>query len=821
MVNNVADHLDRLAADPRYTFALSEVPTTIAMRELQPERIDQIRQYVREGRVDLANAFYLNSAVDLSGGEALVRLGVEGIRWQEAVFGTRPRIASLIDTVGIHRQIPQIVARLGLRGMIYTRNNPAGQVTHRWTSPDGSSVLAAGLGVYARWERAFSSSQPLTEDDLERLEGEVAGLRAADVPGAPTLLLAANGDYSGPPRNPASVATVEEALAQRLPGNEVRFRTLADYFAALEGCAPSLSLRDVREDAPVSYNAFWSNIPRVKQTFRQSEHLLYAAEALATFGAVAGKAPYPGANLRDAWINLLLNMDRNTIWGAARGEVFESPTAWDANDRFSAVSSISGSVLNATLAALVPDRADQPTNAVVLFNPLSWRREEPVAIQTPEGRGLREVPCERVPEDDGAVRCTPQLPSAGYRAYRLTDRPGALETVPVPTEIVTSSYTARIDPATGAIVSLRTGSRATESLAGPANAIVAEQERTPLAPGDYLAARGQRYQIAASGLATVTATRGAVSTAVRAEQPFLGGTLVTTTRFYESSPRIDFETELSGVPEGTLVLADFPLATRAALERRGIPYGVGSRDPDARTPLDPFFIGDEQRRLGFTDTIRPAIRWSSYDLVGGGVVALLDRGIPGREVQGNVVSLHLLNANESYRGYANPWLSGQPPQRFAYSLLVGAGRWRSLQVPLHAWELNQQPWVRPRQGGSAGAESWLRTSDNVVVESIRRDGQDVEIRLADWTGEGGEADVRVEFDHTAAALTDFLGERPVPLQLGSRYRIPMAPQEIVTLRLRVEGDPVSLPPLLDYRPLAPPAKRASFELRHELRGHPE
>jgi hypothetical protein len=57
--------------------------------------------------------------------------------------------------------------------------------------------------------------------------------------------------------------------------------------------------------------------------------------------------------------------------------------------------------------------------------------------------------------------------------------------------------------------------------------------------------------------------------------------------------------------------------------------------------------------------------------------------------------------------------------------------------------------------------------------------------------------------------------------VAATYRLPMAPQEIVTLRLQVESTVEAVPPDLDYRRLAPPAKRASFDIRHDRRGEPE
>jgi alpha-mannosidase len=248
---------------------------------------------------------------------------------------------------------------------------------------------------------------------------------------------------------------------------------------------------------------------------------------------------------------------------------------------------------------------------------------------------------------------------------------------------------------------------------------------------------------------------------------------------------------------------------------------MSARDPEERRPLDPFFMGVEQQVQGFTDAIRPAIRWSSYDLQQGGTLALLDRGTPGREVQGNIVSIQLLNAHEAYRGYPNPSLSGRPTHRFAYAMLVGEDGWPALDVPRRAWEFNAAPWVRPSHLPADTQRSWLETSANVIVESVRREGDQLEVRFVDWTGQGGDAEVRVNAPHRSAARTDLLGERPQPLPVAATYRLPMAPQEIVTLRLQVESTVEAVPPDLDYRRLAPPAKRASFDIRHDRRGEPE
>ena len=85
------DHLDRVRDDPNYCFGLSEVSNLMAILEFEPERFAELRRRIQEGRVELLNGFFLEPTINLSGGKALVKMGVEGLRWQQHVMGVRPR----------------------------------------------------------------------------------------------------------------------------------------------------------------------------------------------------------------------------------------------------------------------------------------------------------------------------------------------------------------------------------------------------------------------------------------------------------------------------------------------------------------------------------------------------------------------------------------------------------------------------------------------------------------------------------------------------------------------------------------------------------
>ena len=106
--NSYLDHLDRVGQDANYAFAISECNNMIAIRNFQPARFEELKRRIAEGRVEAVNAFFLEPTVCLSGGEALVKMGVEGLRWQQAFLGVRPRFCWAIDVCGTHAQMPQI-----------------------------------------------------------------------------------------------------------------------------------------------------------------------------------------------------------------------------------------------------------------------------------------------------------------------------------------------------------------------------------------------------------------------------------------------------------------------------------------------------------------------------------------------------------------------------------------------------------------------------------------------------------------------------------------------------------------------------------------
>jgi alpha-mannosidase len=797
-------HLDRVSADPNYAFALSEVNNLMAILALEPERFAELKQRVRAGRVELANAFFLEPTINLSGGEALAKMGVEGLRWQEQVMGVRPRVAWMIDVTGVHEQMAQIVSALGLEAMVYTRDNPTGKAVHWMESPDGSRSLAVSPGGYSDWGSVFNSKGPLDAPALEGLVRDVRRRARSTPPGAPVLVLGGAGDYSLPPARTSYPGEFLEQWKAAAPGSELRFSGLGKYLDALlpELKAGRLEMPVSRGGARMSWTSFWIQCPEVKGRYRRAEHALQGAETLAAVASLRSEFRYPAQPLHAAWLQMLLNMDRNTLWGAAAGVVFEHPASWDVRDRFASVMEIAGSAQMSALRALAGQGTD-----MALFNPLNWTRSDPIRLRLPPGRRFEGLECQW--ESDGSMICQLELPSCSVSTARVAggDTIGA-QTIPLPPAIETEFYVARLDPTNGALWSLKLKPAGRELLGGPV-LLVAEKG----GDGHNTPARPQRTRLADARQfpARLMVTDGPVATVVRVESVFYGGgKSIQTLRFYRRSPRIDFEVELNDIPDQTVVLAEFPLADKIKETRRGIPFGFSHGAWAAPNP----------ELAGYADGIQPAIRWSHYQLARGGGVALLDRGLPGRELNGDVPTLFLLNAQDRYMGYPGGWLSGKGSQRGAFALLAHEGVWAEARVQREAWQFNAPP-IALEQAGAAATTPFVETSDNLIVEAMRREGGWLELRLVEALGSPGPAWVTVHLPHTAAFSTDLTGARAVALPPGPRYEFSTRPQQIFTLRLATERRVAEVEPLLKWDDLVPTNKLEALRKRLPDRvGHP-
>ncbi|MGH9584693.1 MAG: glycoside hydrolase family 38 C-terminal domain-containing protein, partial [Bryobacteraceae bacterium] len=357
----------------------------------------------------------------------------------------------------------------------------------------------------------------------------------------------------------------------------------------------------------------------------------------------------------------------------------------------------------------------------------------------------------------------------------------------------------------GALTSLKSKPGNREILSGPANVIVAERpvhmpdhER----PGDFMPSRPQRARLTDSNAkpSAIEVSKGPVATTVEVGSTFYGGGAIRRVmRFYHHHPRIDLETELNDIPNFTVVIAEFPLSGDITDVRRGIPFGFS-----------------HARKKG----IVPAIRWIDYELSQGGGLAILDRGCTGHELDGRIPIIYLLNAEDKYYGYPNPWLSGKGRHVLQYSLVAHSDAWASARIPQRAWEYNCPP-IEISNCGFQSQPSLVETSGNLILEALRREDNHREMRLVECTGGAGTARVKLNLPHQSAALTDVIGRTKSVLTNGPEYVFDIRPQQILTLRFKTASSVPIPPPIKAWDPFVPKDKLPALHAYNpNLIGHP-
>jgi hypothetical protein len=423
----------------------------------------------------------------------------------------------------------------------------------------------------------------------------------------------------------------------------------------------------------------------------------------------------------------------------------------------------------------------------------------------------------------GEALCQLRLPAAQAAPVRLVaGRAATTAASPAPKRIVTRHYRAEIDLETGEISALFSASGKPVLSAGSGRfQLESVPEKLARVAADFMTPRRQRLVLPPCGIrAEVSARRAALATVIESRIHCAEFSLTRRIWFYQDFPRIDFDIELDLRRSDVLATVDFALAGQVRRRTRGIPFGFaeGPAEDNWLEP-PPYFLARaaEHNLFGYSAAVMPALGWSDYQLAGGGGLTLIDDGLPMHEFSAGRLTLGLINAVSTYRGLPNEELRGIGRHSFRFALLPHEGDWRAAEAPRRAREFQSEPiWI----DSGAPLPQLIRTSANLMLEAVRREGRDLEVRLTEWRGEPAMAWVECLAPHRGARRTNLLGEDPRPLGRSRRYRFAVLPQEIVTLRFELEDAVEALPVLRSWETLVPEARRKGLRMRLRQTGHP-
>lgn len=464
----VSAHLEMARRDPDYKFVLAEVDYLKPFWDTHPEERADLRRFIADGRVEIMGGTYNEPNTNLTSAETTIRNFVCGYGFQRDVLGAEPATAWQLDAFGHDPQFPGMAADAGLTSSSWARgpHHQWGPMAgggdpermqfsseFEWIAPSGRGLLTHYMPAHysAGWWMDSAATLAEAQDETYRVFTSLKKVASTR-----NVLLPVGTDYTPPNK---WVTEIHRDWNARYTWPRFVCALPKEFFAAVRS---ELSERGVRaspqtRDMNPIYTGKDVSYIDTKQANRAAEDAVLDAEKFSVFAGLLAGATYPQAPLAKAWVQLVYGAHHDAITGSESDQVYlDLLTGW--RDAWEL-----GSTARDNALTLLSSAVD---GSVVVWNTLAHSRSDVVTVRLDEplGAGVRVFDADgdeqQAHVEDGGRSVTwlaRDVPSVGWKSYRLSPADSASGWVPVPgNEIANDSYALTVDPARGgAVTSLR------------------------------------------------------------------------------------------------------------------------------------------------------------------------------------------------------------------------------------------------------------------------------------------------------------------------------------------------------------------------------
>ena len=403
-VNNIRKALDIIRENPNFRYVIGQVYLWDLFKKHFPDRVEEVKQRVREGKIELGGGGYVNPDLNLPSGESLIRQFLYGKKVFREEFGVDPVCVWCMDSFGQSGQLPQIFFKLGFK--YHTAKRGASKdlpAVFVWQGVDGSKIIFDrqplghhGIAVFPAFSLTPSRERP--NEKLEKLAKPIAfplALIALYSPAEFFVWLANKGrvnsfhqalkflaerypngkiflphGFSADGAMPFNWISYLSEVYSRLSGDKMIISLPSEFFKAIE--KENLQIVKGELNGPTEkLGEAWGALPatastriEIKQTNRQIEKLLYVAELLESFKFLStGKCD----DLSALWRDKFLTDFHDNICGSLTDENYKL-----LRRKAISLKLHCQKIIRENLKLLAPGKS--------VFNPLPWPRKDLVRI---------------------------------------------------------------------------------------------------------------------------------------------------------------------------------------------------------------------------------------------------------------------------------------------------------------------------------------------------------------------------------------------------------------------------------------------------------
>jgi alpha-mannosidase len=742
IINTADRQLELLRNNPDFKFMFPQSQVYRWLQEYRPDIFNQIKIYIDAGRWEVAGGQLCEPDNTLPSGETAARNFLIGKRYARQELGIDVKIAYLPDSFGHIWTYPQILALSGIYFFVETKLdvNTIIKVPFlcNWKSPEGTSILTCNTFIYGHYADT-PYNYPDSPDYMNRTMAKAvsSGLNKS-------LRTFGGGDNSGGPHQSdlESIRRLDTA-----DGNpHALFSTFNDYYHAIKPDLRITSLPTFNDELYLdSRRGVWTCGAAEKYYRRKNDVKVEEAEKFATIATWLGSADYPVEKLKMTWeyICLLTNHDHsNGTWC--------NNTAYNRTLRtFGITTNLIDMTLDYACNAIA-SRASTDVGKgnvpVVVFNPLSWIRNDVVETQVVFDRAVvsirvynevgMEVPSQ-IKTLNGKTATivfeADSIPGTGFKVYKVTP---ATNAVSYKTglkiggnEIENDFIKAKLNRSTGNFSNVKLKANSWEAIkpgteanelqlfTDNANSRDLKQEEMEATP--ILINNISNLKVVESGPVRVIYSFNK-STPSGATP---GSSIVQSIIMYSNLDRIDIKTDVKWDEKFKFLKVSFPLNVSPDSCTFEIPFGNISRSVTRNTPE----TAAKFEVYGH--------KWADMSKDGFGVSILNDSKY-GWDAKNNRLRLSLYKA------------SNDKDTRFekgtyttTYSIYPHAGDWKNARTVQKANEINYPVIAKqePQHAGNLGKEYSFVNIDqtNVMITAIKKaedKADDLIIRLVEING---------------------------------------------------------------------------------------
>jgi alpha-mannosidase len=816
---HLRDRIDTLRFQREHVFVMDEECVLRPLVDRHPEIVDELRERVREGAIELKGVIAAGELL-MPLGESMIRQMTDGELLASRLLGMtiQPKVLWNIDNYGYTFQMPQILLKAGRPYFAVGEYVQVGPRDHEGRERMMNEVRHSNSEAWDHpdfWLEGLDGSKVLVHRSNYGFQSPGSHLPIEDLPSHQSAFNFRGGDFTHPElelpgmlrdaNDPATCQKFEGLhtpwdwpVLKSPPGScQHIIATSEQFFHAIEN-APDLPTIQ-SESWLGQWTGCYESRVRNRQITREVECRLFAAEAISSAATVDG-LPSALEDLREAWYGLLISQHHDPQLCA-----MEPDQIHEVSQRSIDSGAWAQRVLDRSTTFLT-DRITtdaQPGKPVVVFNPLAWARSETVTVDADDlvnnttvvtATG-EPVPSQLHTDEDGKQTLTfvpADVPGTGWKTFYVTDGTAAASDLSVSETLMENAHV-RVELADGLVQKIIEKSSGTCLFAATKDAAINElfiwdDDGCPsqVRPVDFMGSAPLLERSSKADRTVRVVESGPARGVVEVAFAMSWGTFRQRVVLQADASWVDFDTDVNWYPApegGRRVRTAYPWAAGQARVWRDIPFGV---------------VEWEQ-----TDTIFPTNSWlgvADADQTVG--AALVHGGACSQQVRDNVLWQTLFRAVRvpGELGDQTPDLCGwdgpghhaleEGLSQFHHRLHVYATNWADAGVPRNALALTMPlaPRATERHAGElAGEQSRLTVEGDRLVHCTWKQADFTDgaiVRLFNPAGDPVEGALLVDFDVTGVEETNFREEHTGDLTIvDGRIALSFTPYEIKTVRL--------------------------------------